>query len=141
VFSLVPPLSTGHCPHLLLSAVLRRLQLVCSAGAGTCRSIFPACNDSSSKSAGHRCYCRWMGQTDGRTDRQTSGHLIDLALHTTRAIKAVMLLAGVTPLTLPLIQNFSYHISSPSWWSGTAVERRSLTGELSLSCARPAADG
>ena len=27
------------------------------------------------------------------------------------------------------------------WWRGTVVERRSLTGELSLSCARPAADG
>ena len=26
-------------------------------------------------------------------------------------------------------------------WRGTVVERRSLTGELSLSCARPAADG
>ena len=51
-----------------------------------------------------------------------------------------MLLAGVTPLTLSLIQNFSYHISSTSWWRGTVVERRSLTGELSLSCARPAAD-
>ena len=34
--------------------------------------------------------------------------------------------------------------SSPltlSWWRGTVVERRSLAGELSLSCARPAADG
>jgi len=30
---------------------------------------------------------------------------------------------------------------SSSWWRSTAVERRSLTGELSLSCARPAADG
>ena len=28
-----------------------------------------------------------------------------------------------------------------SWWRGTVVERRSLTGELSLSCPRPAADG
>ena len=28
-----------------------------------------------------------------------------------------------------------------SWWRGTVVERQSLTGELSLSCARPAADG
>jgi len=28
-----------------------------------------------------------------------------------------------------------------SWRRGTVVERRSLTGELSLSCARPAADG
>jgi len=28
-----------------------------------------------------------------------------------------------------------------SWWRGTVVECRSLTGELSPSCARPAADG
>jgi len=28
-----------------------------------------------------------------------------------------------------------------SWWRGTVVERRSLTGVLSLSCTRPAADG
>ena len=27
------------------------------------------------------------------------------------------------------------------WWRGTVVERRFLAGELSLSCARPAADG
>ena len=27
------------------------------------------------------------------------------------------------------------------WWHGTVVERRSLAGQLSLSCARPAADG
>jgi len=27
------------------------------------------------------------------------------------------------------------------WWRRTVVERRSLTGELPLSCARPAADG
>ena len=31
--------------------------------------------------------------------------------------------------------------SVASWWRGTVVERRSLAGELSLSCARPAADG
>ena len=31
-----------------------------------------------------------------------------------------------------------YHAS---WRRGTVVERRTLTGELSLSCARPAADG
>jgi len=30
--------------------------------------------------------------------------------------------------------------SSTLWWHGTVVERRSLAGELSLSCARPAAD-
>ena len=38
-------------------------------------------------------------------------------------------------LTIP------YLSSKGSWWRGTAVERRSLAGELSLSCARPAADG
>jgi len=27
------------------------------------------------------------------------------------------------------------------WFRGSVVERRSLTGELSLSCARPVADG
>jgi len=35
--------------------------------------------------------------------------------------------------------NACYFFSS--WWRGTVVERRSLAGELSLSCARPAADG
>ena len=32
-------------------------------------------------------------------------------------------------------------IVSYGWWRGTVVERWSLAGELSLSCARPAADG
>ena len=32
-------------------------------------------------------------------------------------------------------------ISEFGWLRGTVVERRSLTGELSLSSARPAADG
>jgi len=32
-------------------------------------------------------------------------------------------------------------LNTRSWWRGTVVERRSLAGELSLSCARPAADG
>jgi len=35
--------------------------------------------------------------------------------------------------------SFRYHIAGR--WRGTVVERRSLAGELSLSCARPAADG
>ena len=34
-----------------------------------------------------------------------------------------------------------YRYLDHSWWRGTVVERRSLAGELSLSCARPAADG
>jgi len=35
----------------------------------------------------------------------------------------------------------TYPYRAMSWWRGTVVECRSLTGELSLSCARPAADG
>jgi len=32
-------------------------------------------------------------------------------------------------------------LPSSVWWRGSVVERRSLAGELSLSCARPATDG
>jgi len=49
---------------------------------------------------------------------------------------------------LPMIGFVSTEVLSVSqsliivgWWRGTVVERRSLAGELSLSCARPAADG
>jgi len=38
-------------------------------------------------------------------------------------------------------QNYVTVTRCISWWRGTVVERRSLAGELSLSCARPAADG
>jgi len=31
-------------------------------------------------------------------------------------------------------------LSTIGWFRGSVVERRSLTGELSLSCARPVAD-
>ena len=34
-----------------------------------------------------------------------------------------------------------YESLNISWLHGTVVERRSLTGELSLSYSRPAADG
>jgi len=55
LFSLVPRLSTRHCPHLPLSAVAYY------------RSISPARGALSSKPAARRCCCRSMGQTDGRT--------------------------------------------------------------------------
>jgi len=35
----------------------------------------------------------------------------------------------------------TFSLAYVSWWRGTVVERRSLAGELSLSCARPADDG
>jgi len=42
------------------------------------------------------------------------------------------------PLFTPIFLGGAY--SPNSWWRGTVVERRSLAGELSLSCARPASD-
>ena len=44
----------------------------------------------------------------------------------------------------PLASSPELHVRSSInivMWRGTVVERRSLAGELSLSCARPAADG
>ena len=38
-------------------------------------------------------------------------------------------------------RNFTRLHVQRGWWRGSVVERRSLAGELSLSCARPAADG
>ena len=53
----------------------------------------------------------------------------------------------VVTFQFPIKVRFSakYAFVSPSvvisWWRGTVVERRSLAGELSLSCARPVTDG
>ena len=69
----ITPLSTWHCPHLLLSAVLRRRccwacpQLVRGAGASY-RSISFASGVLSSKPAARRSCCWTTGQTGGRTD-------------------------------------------------------------------------
>jgi len=46
---------------------------------------------------------------------------------------------NVVLLLLVSLIVFRYVLSG--WWRGSVVERRSLAGELSLSCARPAADG
>jgi len=47
--------------------------------------------------------------------------------------------AAVVCMTYDSLLYNRLHVAS--WWRGTVVERRSLAGELSLSCARPAADG
>ena len=66
VLSLVPRLSTRHCPHFLPSAV------------ACCRSISPARAALSSKPAARRCCCR----STGETDRQTPDRFINPALRT-----------------------------------------------------------
>jgi len=42
---------------------------------------------------------------------------------------------------LAFSQKFRTNLLKVGWWRSTVVERRSLTGELPLSCARPASDG
>jgi len=43
--------------------------------------------------------------------------------------------------TVSVFFYFTFYLFGGAWWRGTVVERRSMAGELSLSCARPAADG
>jgi len=82
---LVRWLSTWHCPHLLLNAVLM--------GTRHCRSISPARLAHSSKPA-TRCYSRWMGQTD----RQTSCRYTDLLPNGMRAVSIMLMLLHSEPL-------------------------------------------
>ena len=54
---------------------------------------------------------------------------------------AVLQLASSIMVNKNITMNDNHITKLPSWWRATVVERRSLTGELSLSCAQPAADG
>ena len=48
----------------------------------------------------------------------------------------------IATIGIPAVSSYiTVAYSRAGWWRGTVVERRSLAGELSLSCARPAADG
>jgi len=72
LLSLVPRLSTRRYPHWLLNA---------SAGSIDRQLVRDACSYRSSRAhaqqhtAARRCCCRWMGQTDGRTDTGPSHRL------------------------------------------------------------------
>jgi len=82
LLSLVPRLSTRRYPHWLLNA---------SAGSIDRQLVRDACSYRSSRAhaqqhtAARRCCCRWMGQTDKRTDGRTPDRHIDSAPHTMRA--------------------------------------------------------
>jgi len=70
VFSLVPRLSTWHCPHLLLSICCVLYGAVVAERRACYRSVFPVRDAHSKIPAARRCCCRSTGQTDGRTDAQ-----------------------------------------------------------------------
>ena len=76
---------------------------------------------------------------DRQTDRhrQTQGHSIYRASIASRGKNVASLILDTMSRSLPPYLLFTRF----SWWRGSVVERRSLAGELSLSCARPAADG
>ena len=62
--------------------------------------------------------CRWTQAASGAAGRANVGHC-----------------RASTPCSIKMETAYSW-----SWWRSTVVERRSLAGELSLSCARPAPD-
>ena len=72
-------MSAWHCPHLLLSAVLRRR---CCWAQGSNRSISPVRRALSSKPAAAACGGRRVGQTD----RRTTDRCTDPARRTMRAV-------------------------------------------------------
>jgi len=82
------------------------------------------------------------------------GHMVSIEPETSKALKRSTRGSGVCCANddaaaataaafprLPRLLELRYLTCQLSWWRGTVVERRSLAGELSLSCARPAADG
>ena len=78
-----------------------------------------------------------------QTNRQTEKmHLFLFAyFYSSRIIFINFDFRGLRKSHVPTHRPIGVGIHCDGWLRGTVVERRSLTGELSLSCARPAADG
>jgi len=82
VFSLVPRLSTWHCPHLLLSICCVLYGAVVAERRACYRSVFPVRDAHSKIPAARCCCCRSTGQTDGLTRNR----FIYSAPHTMRTV-------------------------------------------------------
>jgi len=82
------------------------------------------------------CFCLW------RHDLQTKSTVVQAVELSSVELSCV---AINTPLGLQVVNSLRvfkfFYDKAYCWLHGTVVERQSLTGELSLSCARPAADG
>ena len=75
------------------------------------------------------------GGGGGVDDGLLGGFPVDWAKH------RIVLASTGRPWYTPTSRRHYHHaVWTTGWWSGTVVERRLLTGKLSLSCARPAAD-
>ena len=92
MFSLVRRLSTRHCPHLLLSAVLRA-PLLLGAGAVDLY-LLPARRSAANP---RTPLLLSIDGTDGRTDRQTLDRFIDPAPHAMQAVSTNYSVYVVSP--------------------------------------------
>jgi len=84
VFTLIPRLSTWHCPHLLLYAVLRRRCWRAPAPAAVDRCLLPE-----RRSAANPPRAAQTDGTDKQTDGRTLDRFIDPAPHTVRALSII----------------------------------------------------
>jgi len=84
-----------------------------------------------------------------RTVHACAYHCVQL-LHTTHTQIVVMIFPpNQTIITVPMLltagrgqqMNSAHYPNTVGWLRGSVVERRSSAGVLSLSCARPVADG
>jgi len=76
--------------------------------------------------------------SDDDSDEDMSADRMIMVLHVYDLSLCNLHICLLTDFMLSFV---SYLVRPISPWRGTVVERRSLAGELSLSCARPAADG
>jgi len=93
-------------------------------------------------------YCRWQNSINAITRKAMRRGLaltafnIDAFLTSLTANCLGRPLNQVTVCTIfSFLKPLLTVLTSFSWWRGTVVERRSLAGDLSLSCVWPAADG
>jgi len=89
--SLVPRLPTGHCPHLLLNAVLRRRCCWAPAPAAADRYLLPAGRSATNPPHAAAAVDRWDRRTDGR---QTLDRFMDPDPHTMRAVSIACTFLG-----------------------------------------------
>ena len=90
-------------------------------------------------------YCRQehINTPYSKTDTRTALH-IAAALGNLVLVQLLLWVCTLHTSLACFVLMFSINTNyypAGSWWRGTVVEHRSLAGELSLSCARPAADG
>jgi len=81
------------------------------------------------------------GDDDDDEICRTRARLHDIVQQTGQQHASALTLDNMTVSRTQALLHLCSCLYLEGWWRGTVVERRSLAGELPLSCARPAADG